>query len=257
MTGIDILTLLYIQFRSLIDADSDAAILDAFQLHAHLRDVYPQKHPYWPCAFNDLFQELHRQGQRREDIEKVWSRIPLDPRMQAALTFAKTYSHGTDIVILSDANHQAIDTVLRHHKVKDLISMIVTNPAEWVDDHRLIIQPWMRVPRQHECTRIHPIHPHLSTCTDYLCKGYELAKLRHGYDRVVYVGDGLNDLCPVLGLCPQDYVLVRHGRNLHYLLEYLANNPNQEKPTETLEAKMIIWNDAGDVLNVFQSIFQS
>lgn len=44
-----------------------------------------------------------------------------------------------DIVILSDANHFFIDTVLDHHQLKPYIAKVITNPAVWDDSGRLNI----------------------------------------------------------------------------------------------------------------------
>lgn len=40
----------------------------------------------------------------------------------------------------------------------------------------------------------------------------------HGYSRVVYCGDGANDLCPALSLGPNDVLLARRNSSLHNLL---------------------------------------
>ena len=53
-----------------------------------------------------------------------------------------------------------------------------------------------------------------------MCKGDELDAFleRHGgrssYDRIIYVGDGGNDFCPVLRLGSQDLAFVRKFRGL-------------------------------------------
>lgn len=44
------------------------------------------------------------------------------------------------------------------------------------------------------------------------------------YDRVVYVGDGRNDLCPVLGLTERDIAVVRKGYPLAKTLSSMSSN---------------------------------
>jgi len=44
------------------------------------------------------------------------------------------------------------------------------------------------------------------------------------YDRVVYVGDGRNDLCPVLGLTERDVAVVRKGYPLAKALASTSAN---------------------------------
>ena len=51
-------------------------------------------------------------------------------------------------------------------------------------------------------------------------QGREVINLRklHSYKRVVYCGDGANDLCPALSLLPGDIVLARRNGSLQDLL---------------------------------------
>ena len=48
-----------------------------------------------------------------------------------------------------------------------------------------------------------------------LAQGQELEVLRAAlpYQRVIYCGDGANDLCPALALSPSDVVLARQVRD--------------------------------------------
>ena len=52
-------------------------------------------------------------------------------------------------------------------------------------------------------------------------QGQELESLRRdlGYQRIVYCGDGANDLCPALALTPSDVLLARAGHQLAALVE--------------------------------------
>jgi hypothetical protein len=78
--------------------------------------------------------------------------------------------------------------------------------------HRLVIEPRhdAEVCGAHGCR----------LCPANLCKGRELAALRaaHPDRRIVYCGDGANDLCPALALGPQDVLLARAGHALERLV---------------------------------------
>lgn len=52
-------------------------------------------------------------------------------------------------------------------------------------------------------------------------QGLELSYLRQEkpYKRIVYIGDGANDLCPALKLGPQDLVLARTDYDLDRLIQ--------------------------------------
>ncbi|KAF6263588.1 putative phosphatase-domain-containing protein [Scenedesmus sp. NREL 46B-D3] len=110
--------------------------------------------------------------------------------------------------------------------------------------HRLVIQP--RHPESsspHNCPR----------CPSNLCKGAELRRLRFGasstnhdaqqlcsgsYGRIVYAGDGANDICPALSLGPNDVVLARAGEALAMYAVAAA----QDSSVQQLAAPVYVWN---------------
>jgi len=82
-----------------------------------------------------------------------------------------------------------------------------------------------------------------------LCKGHvltthieEAAKRGVHYDRVAYVGDGSNDLCPSLRLRSNDIVFPRKGFALVKLIEKLDDD------LEML-AKVVPWDTGLEILN--------
>lgn len=92
-----------------------------------------------------------------------------------------------------------------------LFTEIVTNPAHWEPNGLLRLT--RRIPPdgpQHSC-RV--------GCSANMCKGDELDAFqqRHAdrkYERIVYVGDGGNDFCPIQRLGPNDVAFVRRNRGL-------------------------------------------
>ena len=54
------------------------------------------------------------------------------------------------------------------------------------------------------------------------------------YRRVVYCGDGENDLCPTLHLAPGDLVLARRGFGLHRLLTQRAEMRHERQCKATV-----------------------
>lgn len=107
---------------------------------------------------------------------------------------------------------------MQHHKLAgpefELFDEIVTNPAEFTSSGLLKLSrriPASAATQQHTCA---------VGCSANMCKGDELEAFlaRHGgrstYDRIVYVGDGGNDFCPVLRLGPNDLAFVRKFRGL-------------------------------------------
>jgi hypothetical protein len=81
--------------------------------------------------------------------------------------------------------------------------------------HRLVVAP------RHNAAASGPHACPL--CPANLCKGAELAALRAAAapgraHKVVYCGDGANDLCPALRLGPNDVLLARAGHSLERLV---------------------------------------
>lgn len=124
----------------------------------------------------------------------------------------------TTFLCLSNSNSVFIDTILKvshtpplaflssrltdsfsqHHGLEDQFVEVITNPAEFQANGLLSLK--RRVDpagEQHGCK---------VGCSANMCKGAELEAFmaRHGgwehWDRVVYVGDGGNDFCPLLHL---------------------------------------------------------
>ena len=83
-----------------------------------------------------------------------------------------------------------------------------------------------------------------------LLQGAELATLltQQQYKRVVYCGDGENDLCPVLSLGQSDLVLARKGYGLHKLLQQRAETPGKA----TCKASLRLWNSHAELAELLR-----
>ena len=114
----------------------------------------------------------------------------------------------TEFFLLSNSNEVYIGTILPSAGLTEpkLFTEVVTNPASWSGD---LLQLSRRISPdgpQHTCK---------VGCSANMCKGDELDafRTRHAsYDRVVYVGDGGNDYCPIQRLGPNDVAFVRRNR---------------------------------------------
>jgi phosphoserine phosphatase len=142
-----------------------------------------------------------------------------------------------DVVVLSDCNAIFIAAVLMGAQLAGYVDDVITNPSAFekvggggaagaagnggnntdgtattTTAERLVVRP-----------RHSPdLPPHnCPICPTNLCKGAELRALRRRtrYGRVVFAGDGANDLCCALALEAGDVVLPRKGHALAGLLE--------------------------------------
>ncbi|CEH16407.1 hypothetical protein PFL1_03081 [Ceraceosorus bombacis] len=171
------------------------------------------------CA--GLLRELHGRGITPDQIKDAMRVMPFHPAMRRGVLQSKVASTPqTTFFLLSNSNSVYIDTILQHQGLKEAFTEVVTNPAHFEENGLLNLS--RRIPadapaaQQHKCK---------VGCSPNMCKGEELEAFlaRHGgrsaFERIVYVGDGGNDYCPVLRLGPKDVALVRRYRGLEKRIE--------------------------------------
>ncbi|CAG8493922.1 549_t:CDS:2 [Paraglomus brasilianum] len=228
---------------SLVDEDSDCIVLEKLSKPLRMKMDKLQHSMEWIDMMAVLLKELHSAGITRSQIESALSSVPMHPSMVSCLHMAKR--HNADVIIVSDANTIWIDHILTHYGVHHLIDKIITNHAEWDAGNCIAIDS--NTHSQQNCNTIHRITGE-KMCNRNLCKGHELRQLLNlrEYDNVVYVGDGVNDYCPSLQLRDTDVVCVRKGRTLEKLI---IDNYS------SVRAEIKFWNDADDVLEIFDNVF--
>ncbi|OSX78227.1 hypothetical protein BU14_0116s0047 [Porphyra umbilicalis] len=79
--------------------------------------------------------------------------------------------------------------------------------------------------------------------------GADLRRARPNVRQVVYVGDGTNDVCPVLHLGAGDLALARVGLEMEDELSELRASGD-----ERLTAKVISWSSPADILRIFREV---
>ncbi|XWS18891.1 hypothetical protein CRYUN_Cryun32bG0083800 [Craigia yunnanensis] len=188
--------------KTIIDCDSDNWVVDelgATELFNQLLPTMP-----WNSLMDRMMKELHSQGTKIEDIVAVLKNTPIHPRIIQAIKSA--HALGCDLKIVSDANVFFIDTILKHHGLRECFSEINTNPGFVDEEGRLRIFPhhdFIKSP--HGCH-----HP----CPPNMCKGIVIERIQVSLSveekkTIIYLGDGLGDLCPSLKLGDGDYVMPR------------------------------------------------
>lgn len=216
-------------------------------------------------ATNGILAEMQRRGISRDlivsTLRDLGQRlIPDETRRAVSLATRR----GADVRILSDCNTVFISHMLSGAKIRNHVKEIISNssaferagdldePQERNDktmawsshgpkaaSHRLVITP--RHDRDGGCDH------GCSLCPHNLCKGLELRLLRDklGYGRIVYCGDGANDICPTLQLLEGDFVCVRKGHSLEYLC--------RERMSE-IKADVHFWEDHRELLAIIDRV---
>jgi len=224
---------------TLVDQDTDFWVLETLDisLRRKMEDLMPTEE--WTDNISARMKELHAKGFTREDVENTLKDLPFHPAMQRTIRHLKSIS--STILCLSSANNVFIDTILEDKKLADHFAEVITNPARWDESGLLLIR--RRIERgdpQHNCP---------NSCYQNMCKGQELesfiARQGGAFDRIVYLGDGLNDYCPLLSLRSSDYALVRKRRGLE---------PKVRATEGDLKCQVRYWDGAWEVEEFFKQL---
>ncbi|KAI8822526.1 putative phosphatase-domain-containing protein [Fimicolochytrium jonesii] len=212
---------------TLVDEDTDRYVYATLSPPTLEKLLSLHKTVQWTDLNNQLHQELYELGIPALHVMNTWRNIPFNPATAEALRLA--HAQGAEIIILSDANTISIEAILRHHDLRHLFSKIITNPAHYDDIGCLRVKRLIPADGpQHGCP---------NGCAVNICKGQQLLDhiAQNGpYSKIIYAGDGRNDLCPSTKLRRTDYVLPRTG---HALAKILSASPSAKLPNEELTMK--------------------
>ncbi|TFY71949.1 hypothetical protein EVG20_g1058 [Dentipellis fragilis] len=229
---------------SLADQDSDRWIFEVLAPDLRRKMKSLKDEIQWTDLVAQSLRELHARGHTREDIEGALKVMPFHPAMVRGVKAVKAASTPeTTFFCLSNANSVFIKTILHSKGLENLFTEIVTNPAEWDPSGLLKLR---------RCVDPNgPQHSCKIGCSPNMCKGDELEAFleRHkpGFDRIIYVGDGSNDFCPILRLRSQDMILCRYYRGLEKRIA-------KEGEKEGLKCQIRYWAGAWEVEEIFKTL---
>lgn len=176
--------------------------------------------------------ELHKQGASKEDVIGSLQQLPVVSSDGICRTMLNLHAASSDetgrpqpqnpqgcqhhllvLVQLQLSLHQhniggkyhystaeiGLINASQHQGMTDIFEEIITNPAEFKESGLLEINRRIlaSAPKQHSCK---------VGCSANMCKGAELEAFlerkggRSTFDKIIYVGDGSNDFCPLLRL---------------------------------------------------------
>lgn len=237
---------------SMADQDTDRWVFEVLapDLRRQMKNLKDKIQ--WTDLVAQSLREAHSRGITREQIENSLRIMPFHPAMIRAVTNLNSRGKST-FLCLSNSNSIFISTILnsksfetqqqQQQSLSTLFTEIITNPATWQDDLLVLDR------------RIHSSSPHQHNCqigcSPNMCKGEELTAFldRHGqdFDRIIYVGDGSNDFCPILRLRDQDTVFCRVKRGLSERIE-------KEAEKEGLKCQIQYWAGAWEIEEMFDKL---
>lgn len=228
--------------KTILDVDSDNWVVD--QLGAtHIFNQLLPTMP-WNSLMDRMMIELDSQGKTIAAIANVLKQVPIHPRIITAIKSA--HAAGCDLRIVSDANIFFIETILEHVGLRYCFSEINTNPSFIDQEGRLRISPY------------HDFHtnPHAcNLCPPNMCKGLIIERIQASLlcmevkkKKLIYIGDGAGDYCPILKLKEEDYAMPRKN---FPVWELICKNPRLVKPT------IHEWTDGEEFANVLLQLIDN
>ncbi|XP_039990927.1 probable phosphatase phospho1 isoform X2 [Xiphias gladius] len=225
--------------ETIINESSDDAVVSALpgrRLPDWLKNSYREGH------YNEHMQKvlayMAEQGVSEDSIRSAVEKIPPTPGLLNLLHYLQSHQQDFELVVVSDANMYFIETWLEHAGVRHLFRKIFTNPASFDATGRLVLLPF----HSHSCSR----------CPDNMCKQVILRdylacreKERGGapFQKVFYIGDGANDICPSLALGPGDTAFPRMDFPMHRLLLGM-----QQSQAAKCKANVVPWASGEDIV---------
>ncbi|XP_047464773.1 probable phosphatase phospho1 isoform X1 [Mugil cephalus] len=233
--------------ETIISESSDDAVVRALpgkELPAWLTNSY--REGYYTEHMQKVLAYMAEQGVSEDSIHSAVENIPPNAGLLNLFQYLQRHQQDFELVVVSDANMYFIETWLEHAGVRHLFRKIFTNPASFDVTGRLVLLPF----HSHSCTR----------CPDNMCKQAILRKYlldrqeeRGGtpFQRVFYIGDGANDICPSLALGPQDTAFPRKGFPMHWLLTDM-----QKSQSAKFKAHIVPWVSGEDIVDSLKKIME-
>ncbi|CAF3064701.1 unnamed protein product [Rotaria sp. Silwood2] len=195
---------------------------------------YEKLHHCWNIRMNEVHERLAQQGIQTEQLIKAFRTIELSPGVDEL--FHNIYIRNGRIVIMSNACDLAIKECLQAQNLFQYVYKIESNPVRQIDPIILIDE--YEKPLQTTC----------EICEPNLCKGSIIDKYREKdkFDKIIFIGDGNNDVCAALRLNKNDIVFAKHDEKDNTKI-YPMYNILKKQYFHELKSELFIWNTMKDM----------
>lgn len=220
--------------HTIIDENSDIHVNKLFPSDEARAAVEKNRAQFscWTDRMQDLFRQLQQFGIQEKDYIANMQEIPLTSGFAHLIEYLSSLPN-SHLIIASDSNLVFIDTILKHNHLDHAFKEIFTNPAYFsTEENCLIIEQY----GQQTCP----------TCPSNMCKREIIEKYLHAKfspeTRVLFIGDGHNDICAAISLKKDDLVCARSGYRM-------AKDLKQQEGlgTSKLQANFFEWNDGKEI----------
>lgn len=231
--------------HTIIDDNSDTAVMKLIDKSKFPSELFTLRNTKgWTAFMQEVFKILHQNNITEPQIYSLIKTLLEVDGIKLLIT--KLHDNfNYDVIIISDSNTYFINSWLQVNNLTSKVLNIFSNPAQF-DESGLLNINMFHV--QNVC----------KLSTRNLCKGMILEDFINDqsnkgiiYNKVVYVGDGYNDLCPILRLKKSDLACCRDN----YKCAQLVKAIQEGKPLDgtdyskyELKAEVCIWNSGCDIL---------
>ena len=186
----------------------------------------------------ELHQRLAEQGISTEKLLETFRAIELSPGTAELFRDIRAQHHR--LIVLSNACDLVVEECLRAHHLLDCVEKIESNPVS--ETHPVIIIDDYERPLQTTC----------NLCEPNMCKGAVIDRYRRKdpQEKIIFVGDGDNDVCAALRLSETDCAFAKYDRDsakVFHMYEMLKNQYLSELKTD-----LSVWKTMADVHRILK-----
>ena len=202
-------------------------------------DLYVKDH--WIEFNNYLYKRMKNNKVTWEQISQYYKGMKLSPNFEELFNYIKDNSSKYDCIIISGNNDIVINLVLESHNLKNLFKKVLCNKS-YLDKENYI-----------KIESINEKYELCKDCSPFLCKSLIFEDYLKGnnntasYDKILYFGDGGNDLCLSKKLSEKDYLFPRKNYTLYKKL-FNMNIKNE------IKAKIFPWENGHEIIEVLNNI---
>lgn len=230
--------------HTIIDKNSDVVAMDLLPKNSipdSLRKLYTDDG--WTNFMQGIFKLLYEHDYNENKIRSVIEDLE-ETKGMCNLIKQLSEKFNYDVIIISDSNSYFINAWLERHDLREKVTKVFTNPAQF---HEGILQ-----------IKMYHLQDSCKLSTKNLCKGQILedfvkhqSKKDVNYDKIVYVGDGTNDFCPILRLDDKDLACAREDYKLSIMVKKtMAGKPiDDTNIVHDIKSKVITWKNGFNILN--------
>jgi len=235
--------------HTVVDDNSDTAVLklvDKSKISPELRQLQKADEG-WTAFMQGVFDVLHQNKILESNISLLIKSIP-EVKGIKNLILELHNNLNYDVIIISDSNTYFINVWLQANNLSSRVLHVFSNPAQFDEQGLLNI-------------KMYHVQNTCNLSTKNMCKGSILenfiksqAEKDINYQKVVYVGDGQNDFCPILRLGINDVACVRNK----YKCADLVKKAQEDEPLGnglkySLKAQVCFWDNGQQILDFLRS----